>query len=240
MVKARTSLPFAREAAELVFGRDAVAAHAPDERDPHFEARARSLDTALDELGLPCVLELASGLSMRGLDRAVRTNVSYLETDLPELAELKAELVARLSPPALRGTLRVAPLDALDPDAFRAAVASLPPGPLAIIHEGLLMYLDDAEKARLAANIREALRERGGAWVTADIYLRRTVVPPRPAAVQEFLAQHRVEDNKFADWAAAEAYVTASGFQIARKLPSRGLWQPRETWILTLAAPAPA
>ena len=63
-------------------------------------------------------------------------------------------------------------LDALDSVAFRTAAARLAPGPLAILNEGLLIYLDDAEKSRLAANVREALGHYGGVWITADVYVR--------------------------------------------------------------------
>ena len=172
LVKAQTSLPFARQAAELLWGRGAVeeaeratasTPGAPGRRD-HFERRARSLDEALAALGLPRILELAAGLSFRGLDLATRRpDVSYLDTDLPEMAALKADLVARLQPAPLRGTLAVRPLDALAPDAVRAAVATLPAGPVAIVQEGLLMYLDDAEKSALATTVREVLLARGGA-----------------------------------------------------------------------------
>src|SRR4051812_45327116 len=97
MVKAHTTLPYARQAAELVFGAEAVVAgdSGPDAelRRLHFELRARSLDAMLDELAAERVLELAAGFSFRGLDRAVRSQVTYLDTDLPAIAEPKAELV---------------------------------------------------------------------------------------------------------------------------------------------------
>jgi len=124
-------------------------------------------------------------------------------------------------------------LDALDAEAFRAAVNDIPPGPLAIVHEGLLMYLNDAEKARLAASVRAALLERGGAWVTADVYVRSDVHVFREERTKKFLEEHRVEDNKFTDFAAAEAYFDANGFAITRRWsPSTDPWRVRETWVL--------
>jgi O-methyltransferase involved in polyketide biosynthesis len=243
LVRAQTSLPFAMQAAELVFGSEAVAAAAAEAaanpgaapRQRHFELRASSLDRALDDLDATIVLEIAAGLSFRGLARAERAGTHYLDTDLPALASLKQELVTQLHPAPLAGTLRVEPLDALDAGAFRAAVSSLPAGPIAIVHEGLLMYLDDAEKARLAANIREALRERGGAWLTADIYVRSDRHLFREARVVQFLAEHRVEERKFADWAAADAFFAGHGFTIARKIaPSADPWRVRETWTMVV------
>jgi len=237
-VKAHTTLPFARRAAELVFGTDevAVANAGPDAeaRRRHFELRARSIDAVLDELAATRVIELAAGLSFRGLDRAARTPVTYLDTDLPAIIELKAALVAQLAPTELAGTLHVQALDALDTAAFRAAVALLPPGEIAIVHEGLLMYLDDDEKARLAANIREALCDRGGAWVTADVYVRSEHHLHREDHVKQFLIEHRVEERKFADWPAAETFFAAHGFRVMNKhAPSTDPLRVRETWVMT-------
>ncbi len=240
MIKAHTTLPFARQAAELVFGADAVAAADStgdaEDRRRHFELRARSLDMALDDVAAQRVIELAAGFSFRGLDRAARSHVSYVDTDLPDVAAVKAALVATLAPAALSGTLRVHALDALDRDAFEAAVAMLPPGPIAVVHEGLLMYLDPVEKAQLAATIHACLRARGGVWITADVYLRGDAKPARSPMVAQFLVDHNVEQNKFADWAAADAFFTGHGFRITRKLaPPGDSWRSRETWTMTAA-----
>jgi O-methyltransferase involved in polyketide biosynthesis len=241
LVKSQTSLPFAREASELVWGpeyveqacRKAAATPGAAQRRSHFEIRAQSVDEALRELGATRVLEIAAGLSFRGLAMASCGDVFYLDTDLPAIATLKADLVARLHPGPLIGTLSVRALDALDAEAFRAAVADIPHGPLAIVHEGLLMYLNDAEKARLAASVRGALLERGGAWVTADVYVRTDVHLFREDHTKKFLEEHRVEENKFADFDAAEAYFNANGFTITRRLsPSSDPRRPRETWVL--------
>jgi O-methyltransferase involved in polyketide biosynthesis len=147
------------------------------------------------------------------------------------MATTKTALLAQLQPAKLAGDLRVRDLDALDAAAFRATVASIALGPLAIVHEGLLMYLSDEEKVRLAANVREALVERGGWWVTADVYVRGPTHMHRDARTQRFLDRHKVEENKFTSFAAAAAFFEAQGFRV-----SSGLRSPedavRETWVL--------
>lgn len=242
LVKAQTTLPFARQAATLLWGAETVeAAERETAANPgaqirrrHFEVRARSLDQALSDLRATRVLEIAAGLSFRGLAMASRAEVVYLDTDLPAIAAIKADLVSTLHPAPLAGTLHVRALDALDADAFRGAVRSMPPGPMAIIHEGLLMYLDDVEKARLATSVREALLERGGAWITADIYVRSESPVFREERTKRFLEEHRVEEKKFADWQAAEAFFVAHGFAVASKVsPSADPWRVRETWVLS-------
>lgn len=241
LVKAQTSLPHERRAAELLFGAEAVA-RAEEEaaanpaaagRRGHFELRARSLDEALAWTGERRVVELAAGLSFRGLALAEREDVVYLDTDLPGIVDVKRDLASRLHPGPLVGSHRIQPLDALDAPAFAAAVDSLPVGPIAILHEGLLMYLGDDEKARLAANVRDALARRGGAWITADVYVRSETHLYREERTKRFLEEHRVEENKFADFAAAEAFFAGQGFAIARRFaPSSDPWRVRETWAL--------
>jgi O-methyltransferase involved in polyketide biosynthesis len=239
LAKAHSGLPYARRVAEAVFGHDEVAtAAAPASpaaaiRRRHFELRARSVDEALDLVATRRIVELAAGLSFRGLARAARTDVHYLDTDLPDLVQLKRGILEQLSPATLAGTYRIEPLDVMDDVAFARAVESLPDGPLSIAHEGLLMYLSADEKAQLAASIHTALRSRGGRWITADVYLRREATVPREEQVQQFLAEHRVEEQKFDSWEQAGRFFAKAGFAVERKFVAAN--DPalvRQTWIL--------
>jgi len=245
LVKAQTRLPYARAAAELVFGAEAVAKAGEEAaanpamlaRQRHFELRAESIDEVLRARGATRVLELAAGLSLRGLAAAAHEGVVYVDTDLPEMAATKTALVAQLRPASLAGEIHVRALDALDTAAFRATIASIPSGPLTVAHEGLLMYLSDEEKARLAAHVREALAERGGWWVTADVYVRGPTRVHRDAETARFLDQHDVERNKFASFAAAACFFDAQGFELVSG--SRSVddpWPVRETWVLAARA----
>lgn len=240
-MRAQTDLPFARRAAELLLGADGVAAAfarlsaiaGADLRRRHFEDRYRSIDAALAEFGATRILEIAGGLSFRGLALAQRAAVAYVDTDLPAMIETKARLIAALDAGRLLGELRLHPLDALDAGGFAAAVALLPPGDVAIVNEGLLMYLDPDEKRRLAGNIHAALSARGGVWITADIYLRGARDPRigQDEAMRDFLAAHRVEEQKFESRAEAEAFFTDTGFAVQRR-HSRGDDATRETWVV--------
>lgn len=242
MMRAQTSLPFARQAAEFLWGAAAVAEAERETsstpwgagRRRHFEHRARSIDAAIEALDLERILEVAAGLSFRGLDMAARrSDVFYLDTDLPEMAATKSDLVRRLHPQPLLGTLVVDPLNALDPEEFRASVGLLPEGRIAVVQEGLLMYLDETEKASLAASVRGALLARGGAWITADVYVRSALQPQRDERTSKFLEQHKVEERKFADFGAATAFFEGCGFSVARRMsPEDDPWPVRQTWAL--------
>ena len=241
VMRAQTDLPFARNAAEWLLGRDGVAAEmarlaairGAELRRRHFEERYRSIDTLLADVGSPRVLEIAAGLSFRGLALAQQGPITYVDTDLPAMVETKTRLVAALDAGPLIGELRIRALDALDSDGFRAAVAELPPGDIAIVNEGLLMYLDPDEKRRLAASIRAALLARGGVWITADVYLRGARDPRvgQDNRLRDFLAAHQVEERKFESRSAAEAFFTDAGFAIRRR-HARSEDAIRESWVL--------
>ena len=240
LTRATTTIPFAREAAILLFGEalvreaEATVARLSEHRLAHFEHRYRSIDEALEIVGLRSIVEIGAGLSFRCLAMSQSPGIHYLDTDLPEMMAVKSDLVARLNHPPLRGTLRLEPLDALAPGALAGAVRQMPAGPVAIVNEGLLMYLDAAEKARLAATIRDILQERNGSrWITADCYVRDG---ERPTAgdpeVERFIAEHRVEEQKFASWESAERFFATQGFAIDRRLKPIEARHIRETWIL--------
>lgn len=243
LTRATTAIPFAREAAMLLFGEavvreaEATVAALSAHRLRHFEHRYRSIDQALELVGHRNIVEIGAGLSFRGLVMAQSPGVHYLDSDLPELLAVKADLVARLEHPPLQGTLRLEPLDALAPGALAGAVRHLPAGPVAVVNEGLLMYLDASEKERLAAGIRGILQERTGSrWITADCYIRdgerRAALDPQ---VERFVAEHRVEEQKFASWESAERFFELQGFAIERRLKPSEARHIRETWILALA-----
>jgi len=242
VMRAHTDLPYARAAAELLLGAEALAAEmsrlaavpGTPLRAAHFAARYRSIDTVLDDTGATRILELGAGLSFRGLALARRAAVAYLDTDLPAVVATKRELVEALAgDDPLVGELRLEALDALDADAVRAAIDGLPPGPVSIVNEGLLMYLDAGEKQRLASHIRDALVSRGGAWITADIYVRMAVDPRifQDDRLREFVAAHNVEANKFTSHAEAEALFTGAGLTVERRL-ALPYDRSRETWVL--------
>jgi O-methyltransferase involved in polyketide biosynthesis len=247
LMKAQTAIPFAKDAAALVYG-DSAPSALEDTMDgggavrslKHFVKRYRSLDLLLREVALPRILEIGAGLSFRGLELARTTSAFYVDTDLPSIAELKAELVTKLRPGpllgTLLGTLLVRPLDALDRAALRATIELMPAGPLAIANEGLLIYLNAEEKARLAQNVRAVLLARGGVWLTADVYIRNPADYPSVFAeprARKFLDAHRVDENKFSDWADAERFFADNGFSIQKKLVPDHSKHVRETWALS-------
>lgn len=232
-LKGHTDIPLAREGAAL------LAAPEPflpdmDNQNPlfwgrvlHFEARYWSLDALLSETSAERVLELSSGFSFRGLDRVRRGPCHYLDTDLPAVTAPKRALVDALEggAPPPPGRLEIISLNALDEEAFAGALDHFAPGELVILNEGLLMYLDEAEKVRLCGIIRRALLERGGCWITGDIYIRRPGGIPayREEPLRRFAEEHGIEEKKFSDFGSAERFFRDAGLAVeARGEADRG------------------
>ena len=232
LLKGHTDIPFAEQAAELI---SLPGKYAPDfesrdfmrwARTVHLELRYKTIDDLLQGLPVKNILELSSGFSFRGLKRVQDDAVHYIDTDLPEVIRIKQQLVADLEKtidPA-KGKLELLPLNALDEGQFKNIVARFPAGELAIVNEGLLMYLDDAEKIKLCRIIKEVLQQRGGYWITADVYVRVKTDAGKfrlDDEFQKFLDEHNVEENKFESFEAAEAFFKAQGFVVDKEATER-------------------
>lgn len=228
LMKGHTGIPFAREAARLISLPDHFV---PDferkdfgywARVVHFESRYQQVNALLDDIHPSHILELSSGFSFRGLQLSTEQEVHFIDTDLPDLIAAKRPLLEALQAglPETRGKLEMQPLNALQETDFRAITDRFAPGPLTIINEGLLMYLNTEEKKQLCAIIRNILQERGGYWITADIYLKDEArfagLQPKDE-LQQFLEAHRIDDNKFDSLEAAADFFRGEGFEIDRE-----------------------
>ena len=180
-----TDIPFAADIAELVHARAAFDGLLRDEQlsaddltwyAPILEARYRSIDEMIRRTGVRQVLELASGLSLRGLAMTAIPNVTYVETDLAEIVAEKSALIAevlhRMHVPS-RPNLHTLAANALEREDLFAAAQPFHEGhPLAIIHEGLLPYLTSTETETIARHIHDLLGIHGGCWITPDFALK--------------------------------------------------------------------
>lgn len=244
-MKGHTAIPFAREAADLVRqGRDAAEAAGGADfwlRVAHFEDRYRSVDSLLGPAPAGNVLELSSGFSFRGLDAALKYGVHYIDTDLPGIIAVKKALLDSLAAGRVPvGQLETLALNALDEGQFAETVLRFPPGELTVVNEGLLMYLGEAEKKKLCGIIRAALLERGGSWITADVYLkmqgaREKLKVSVTEETKKFFERHRIEENKFDSFEVARAFFAEAGFAVeAEAQPARSPSAAMKRFLETL------
>lgn len=229
LMKGLTSIPFMLDASKLIWGEETdnvLADLTQDElyikRLLHFETRYLTINNLIETLGRRNILEISSGFSFRGLQMTIEhPDVFYIDTDLPEVIASKVDLTEQLIAQQnlqLKGQLHTVPMNALEEDDFIRTTNQFPNGPIQIVNEGLLMYLNITEKAQLCNTICKILKERGGEWITADIYIRKKVDQhSRKDAFNQFLEDHHVEENKFDSFHQAEQFFKERGLKIKRK-----------------------
>ncbi len=269
LTKAVTTIPFAREAVEMIwsenhprFTQEELNSLQFILRCIHFETRYWSIDEALSKIGIKNILEFSSGFSFRGLSLCKNPEIFYVDTDLPQLIEDKRIIVLELAKKYCNypiDNLIMHGLNVLDEKVFTEIIDLFPPGPIAVVNEGLLVYLDQKQKRKLCTIIHKILSNRGGNWITADIYTKKNRQSELALDIfdekgREFKAKHHVEENKFETFKSAKAFFENCKFDIFKKIevPSaqvssrrflakiprskleelKGRQKIRETWIL--------
>jgi O-methyltransferase involved in polyketide biosynthesis len=239
ILKGITDIPFAREAAELIFSPEEYALYFKNKdigfwaRVVHFENRYKSIDQLLSEISVKNVLELSSGFSFRGLNAIKQSGIHYIDTDLPNVIAVKKEILTALQGgnTVTDSQIEILPLNALDENQFNEITDRFPDGEIVIINEGLLVYLNTDEKEKLCSIIHNVLKKRGGYWITADIYIEnhdKKAGLNMDDDLQQFFDQHHIEENKFESFEAAEKFFRKAGFTIDKKA------EPDNTKITTL------
>jgi O-methyltransferase involved in polyketide biosynthesis len=228
LMKGYTNIPYARQMAALIQGPEPFDLNFDDKdfgfwlRVMHFESRYWSIDQLLKQTDNKNIIELSSGYSLRGLEMCTREAIHYIDTDLPEVIATKQQMISNLLPgDSLKGKLELVPLNAMDTAAFNSVVNRFANGPVTIVNEGLLMYLDQNEKKQLCQTIHHLLKERGGCWITADVYVKRSLemqqTMPHTRGESAFFEEHNIEDNKFDSYQVAETFFKEQGFEIVKE-----------------------
>ncbi len=188
-------------------------------------ARHRIIDSILDDLirgGISQVVEVACGMSPRGwrFTEQFGERLTYIEADLPGMAQRKREALARME--SLTDRHRVVDLDVLQeggPGSLEALVEPLDPAEgLVIVTEGLLTYLDDDTVNALWARLATALgRFDKGVYLSDLRFARRDRGLPERAfdVILGAFVRGKVHAYR-GDEAAAEAALRSAGFEEAR------------------------
>lgn len=188
-------------------------------------ARHRIIDALLEDLingGVSQVIEVACGMSPRGWRFSERygDKLTYIEADLPAMAQRKREALAQMD--SLGDHHPVVDLDALregGPGSLESLVETMDPAKgLAIITEGLLVYLEDEVVESLWARLARALRPFSPGVYLSDLRLASPDPGVAERAFETLLrAFVRGKVNAYrGDNAAAEADLLRAGFAQAR------------------------
>lgn len=183
------------------------------------------LERAIETHGVSQVIEVAAGLSPRGWRFARRygSRLTYIEADLPAMAERKRAALARMG--SLDEHHRVEALDALrgeGPGSLSAVTARLDPTEgLAIITEGLLGYLDRSAVLGMWGRFaRELVAFRSGVYLS-DLHLGSTAGPE--VRVFRLLLSAFVRGQVYLHFSGAEEALAAlreAGFRHAEVRPA--------------------
>lgn len=137
-----------------------------------FEARYKLINKMLALSGITQVLELAAGFSQRGLIFSQKSNTVYVELDLPQMADMKKEVLNGFT--QIPHNMHIIGGNALRMSDFDKAASFFDSSkPVAVINEGLLRYLNFEEKEQVALNIKKILKKFGGEWITCDITMKK-------------------------------------------------------------------
>ena len=220
---------------------------------PYIEARFKALTNLLVKSGIKNVIEVASGLSQRGLIMTENETINYIETDLPDMIRQKEQVLKELldhKNKTFPSHLRFAELNALDEENFKAVISRFPKGSIAIGHEGFLAHLTRDERVKLACIIKGILSERGGVWITPDIFtgkqLAELLAHGQGQKVTEDVVKNtgrNYHDNAFVDIEDAKRFFTDLGFtytihtlgEAAGKIASAGIGLDKESLKSQLA-----
>lgn len=145
-----------------------------------LEGRYISTNKALEKFGRCSVLELAVGLSPRGLDIGNKFDV-YIESDLAGIIKTKEKITRQIHE---NKELKIdnhyfLPINPLNYDELSKAGEiyknNSHDSPLVIIHEGLFMYFNEKEQTIMRDNVARLLKEYSpnGAWITPDITTKK-------------------------------------------------------------------
>lgn len=150
---------------------------------PHLDemllARHHAIDTLLDEaIGrgeVTQVVELAAGLSPRGwrFEKRYGSELTYVETDLPAMAERKRDLLEQAGLVGSDHRVRVVDAFAIaGPDSLPALAGELDPDQgTAIITEGLINYFPTSDVVSLWHTIATVLAPFPRGMYLTDIHL---------------------------------------------------------------------
>ena len=141
------------------------------------------IDAVLRRAGARRILELASGLSRRGVAFTADPTIAYTEVDLPPVVASKRGLLAK-SPEATALTerenwrLAAADVSALDDEALDALVPATGGPGLHVVAEGLFMYFDAEQQRQAWERLAALIARAGGGALVFDLVPAVEEPPP--------------------------------------------------------------
>jgi len=226
-----SDIPFASDVAALLHSREVFESLLEGQQmtpedllwyAPIFEVRYKSVSEAIRRSGIRQVLELASGLSLRGLAFSQDPQYTYIESDLTGISAEKVLVIASLRKKyglADHANLHFPAVNALDRSQLQQAVKHLDRSqPLVIVNEGLFTYLSSDDMRAVVGNIRALLAEFKGTWITPDFSIKNEVnhVSEQQRNFRRIVVaatEHKMYNNAFDSLAQLTAFLSEMGLR---------------------------
>lgn len=197
-----------------------------------IECRYKSITNVILSRGIVQVLELASGVSPRGLILSKAPPMTYVETDLPGILSEKKKLVKHFLKKENRlgkSKLYLEEANALSLSQLQKACRHFSKDkPVAVVIEGLMSYLTMNEQRKVLQNVRKILGKYGGAWITTDFSTERSLKEgfgKDESDNEKFmksldkLAGNNRDKNRFESETQVAHFIRDNGFRIISKNP---------------------
>ena len=139
-----------------------------------LEPRHRAIDYfSLTKFPHKQIVEFACGLSPRGMTFAENPEFLYIESDLPEMLELKKNKIEEVykKKKVKRPNHKFIPANLFSDDLSQKITPHLNKREkLVVITEGLTIYYDMENLKKILTNIVKLLKDNGGGVFIADVY----------------------------------------------------------------------
>ncbi len=220
-----SDIPFAREIFNTAIKIGRKSGDSPlsevlrlNEVAPNHEARYKLLNKLLIENQQKQILEIASGLSPRGIFFAQQSSIKYVEMDLKDIILTKIKILREVCG-ELPTNLHLKTGNALNLADLKSATKHFDANQeIAIINEGFLRYLNFNEKATVGKNIYSLLHTFGGVWITSDITLKKGL-EEEDKSISILKATKKItgidiNQNAFENQDAAKEFFENLGFEV--------------------------
>ena len=129
------------------------------------DVRYEAVNLRIRESGFKNILDIACGFSPRGLEMSLE-GCNYVGGDLQMVVPVITPVIEDLAGDR-KSMISYTVVDATNQESFSAAASKLS-GPVCIVTEGLMPYLNASEKELVFSNVAKILKEHGGCYICPD------------------------------------------------------------------------
>ena len=131
------------------------------------ELRHVAMNRTIEETGIDNIFDLPCGYSQRVFEM-LELGKTYVGGDLPAVINSFVPVVNEMLTDEEKKKVAFKVTDVTSYESLEKAVEHID-GPVCIPMEGLTVYLNKEEKARLISNMKRLLTKKGGCWLSADV-----------------------------------------------------------------------